>query len=298
MLRILSFLFFLTSTIFSQNLCAQEFTLPSGDMSELRKTGSGRVFEVINPLTIRLEDGKFIHLAGLDFPDLDFYEPGDLSVTTIEILEDFLIGRPVAIYQTKSKNAGRMNRMGHHIAHLVRTDKDVWVQGMILKLGLARARTTKYNPEMASQMLEMESYARRTKDGLWGIDEFKILTPSQAAKNIGSYQIIEGIVQNVSRQKNTIFLNFGKNWRTDFTISMTSSDLKAFTKQKLEPQDWNGKRVRVRGWIESWNGPHIKIDHPERFELLFNKAPPPQKAKPKKPKARKDRGSALPELNR
>lgn len=297
MLRILSFISFFTSVFLTQNVHAEEFTLPSGDFSELRKTGVSRVLEAINPLTIRLEDGRFIHLAGLDIPDLDFYDPGDLSVTAVEILNDFLVGREVVIYQTKSKDAGRINRMGHHIAHLVRLDKDVWVQGMILKLGLARVRTTKYNPEMASQMLTHEKYARQRKDGLWENKSYSILPPAQAERKIGSYQVIEGVVQNVSRQKNTLFLNFGKNWRTDFTISLTSSNLRSFTSNKMDPQSWNGKRVRVRGWIESWNGPHIKIDHPERFELLFSKETKPQQTAPKKPKVRKDRDSALPEFN-
>lgn len=297
MLRILSFISVFASVFLTQNALAKEFQLPSGDFSELRRTGTAKVLEAISPLTVRLDDGRFIHLAGLDFPDLDFYEPGDLSLTTVEILNDFLIGHTVVIYQTKSKDAGRANRMGHHIAHLVRLDKDVWVQGMILSLGLARTRTTKYNPDMASQMLKLEKDARRIKEGLWGMKEFGLITPTQAARKIGSYQIVEGIVKNVSRQKNTIYLNFGNNWRDDFTVSMTSTNLRSFTKHKMYPKDWNGKRIRVRGWIESWNGPHIKIDHPERFELLFTNTPQPKKAAPSKPKPRKDPGSALPTYN-
>lgn len=268
--------------------------MPGGDFSDLRRTGTAQVVEVVNPLTVKLEDGRFIHLAGLDYPDLDFYEPGDLSVTTVEILNDFLKGHDVVIYQTRSSKAGRINRMGHHIAHLVRSDKDVWVQGMVLALGLARVRTTKYNPDMAGQMLALEGAARGAKDGLWGMEDYKVLTPEDAGNNIGSYQLIEGSIRNVSRQKNTLYLNFGANWRDDFTVSVRSSDLRAFQKLKLEPQDWNGKRIRVRGWVESYNGPHIKIDHPARIELLFEKAT----EKPEKPKpAKTDPRSALPRVN-
>ncbi len=297
MIRILTLLPFFASVFFIAQAQAKEFQLPSGDFSQLRKTGTAKVIEATNPLTIKLDDGRFIHLAGLDFPDLDFYEPGDVSLTTIEILNDFLKGREVVIYQTKSKNAGRINRMGHHIAHLVRKDKDVWVNGMILSLGLGRTRTTKYNPGMASQMLKLEQNARSIKDGLWGIKEHKILNHKQAEEHIGSFQIVEGRIKNVSRQKNTLYLNFGDNWRTDFTISITSSNLRSFKKLKMEPQDWNGKRVRVRGWLESWNGPHIKIDHPERIELLFQKQKKTQQTPPKATRPKKDPGSALPTFN-
>lgn len=297
MLRILSFICLFTSAFFLKSACAQEFALPSGDFSELKKTGSGKVLEAINPLTLKLEDGRFIHLAGLDFPDLDFYEPGDLTITAVEILNDFLKGRHVVIYQTSSKDSGRINRMGHHIAHITRHDKEVWIQGMLISLGLARVRTTEYNPDMANQMLQLEEKARTNKDGLWGMEQYKILTPNQAEQHIGSFQIVEGVIKNVSRQNNTIYMNFGGNWRDDFTISLTSTDLKSFTKEKLFPQDWNGKRIRVRGWIESWNGPHIKIDHPARIELLFDKKQEAVPQKRKQPEPKKDTGSALPTFN-
>ena len=29
-----------------------------------------------------------------------------------------------------------------------------------------------------------------------------------------------------------------------------------------------GKRIRVRGWLRSWNGPQIEASHPEQIELL------------------------------
>jgi hypothetical protein len=29
-----------------------------------------------------------------------------------------------------------------------------------------------------------------------------------------------------------------------------------------------GQRVRVRGWVESWNGPAIEATHPEQIERV------------------------------
>ena len=29
-----------------------------------------------------------------------------------------------------------------------------------------------------------------------------------------------------------------------------------------------GKRIRVRGWLRSYNGPVIDVTHPEQIELL------------------------------
>ncbi len=243
--------------------------MASGNFDNMQKMGVATVSEIVNPLTLKLDDGRFIQLAGLHFPDLDFYDSGDLSVTANKILADFLKDKKIIIYQTKSKDHGRINRMSHHIAQIARADNNVWVQGMLLSLGLAQVRTTKYNPDMAKQMLDLENKARTNKFGLWDMDKYKILSPTQAQNHIGSYQIVEGKVNNASMYKNKLYLNFGNNWREDFTVAISAFDLRAFTRKKIEPQKWNGKHIRVRGWIKSYNGAYMEIDHPERFEALF-----------------------------
>ena len=280
---------------------------PKGDFSEMRSSGISRVVEVINPMTIKLKDGRMISLAGLDYPDLDFYDPGELAVTAQKVLEDFLIDKKVIVYQTPQSDRGRMNRMGHHIAHLARFDDDdtndessaVWVEGLMLSLGLARVRTTKYNRQMAAQMQKLENDARALNLGLWDMKSYAILTPEEATKHIGSYQIVEGTIQNVGMHKNNLYINFGNNWRKDFTLGISGTTLRSFSKEKIDPHKWNGLKVRVRGWIESYNGPFIEINHPERIELLSPQKPEETK---KEPNSQEDSpitfdGTALPGYN-
>lgn len=302
MKRILTIIAAFASTFFAFSVMAQDFVLPKGDFEDMRKTDVATVTEVVNPLTVKLDDGRFIHLAGLDYPDLDFYDPGDLSVTAQEILDDFLKNQDVIIYQTQSKDEGRMNRMGHHIAHLVRARDETWTQGMLIALGVARVRTTKYNPEMAAQMLNLEDQARTQKVGLWAMEEYNVLTPTSTFKHIGSYQIIEGQVISVSMRRNKLYLNFGNNWKQDFTVRLNPNRYQDFEKNGLPPRRWSGKSIRIRGWLESYNGPFLDIDHPERIEALFDgkaQATPSsaEQSEQKTSAPRKDTGSALPEFN-
>ncbi len=310
MKRILTIILSFTTIFLGFTAQGEELTLPHGDFELMRQTGGGTVSEVVNPLTVKLEDGRLVDLAGLDYPDLDFYDPGDLAVTAQEILNDFLKGQKVTIYQTATTAKGRVNRMNHHIAHLVRNKDGVWVQGMLLSLGVARVRTTKYNPEMATQMLALENKARQEKAGLWAMEKYAILTPEQAKEHIGSYQVVEGVVNSVSMHRNKLYLNFGHNWKDDFTIGISAFDERDFKQHKFEPRRWSGKKIRVRGWVESYNGPYIEIDHPERVETLFeqsdgdnNDAPkgsalPDRVAAPDKASNReKNSGNALPKLN-
>lgn len=269
LIRILTAISCVTILFFSQNTMANDSFLVQGNFEEMRRADNGIVTEVITPLTLKLKDGRFIHLAGLDYPDLDYYDPGDLSVTALKILKDFLTDQPILVYQTPSSKQGRINRMGHNIAHVVRADEEIWVQGMLISLGIARTRTTLYNPEMASQMLALENKAREAKNGMWDMNDHKILTPEQAKDHIGAYKIVEGYINSASMHNNRLYLNFGNNWREDFTVSVSAFDLKRFTRQKIYPKDWNGKKIRVRGFITSYNGPYMEINHPQRFEALF-----------------------------
>jgi hypothetical protein len=63
-------------------------------------------------------------------------------------------------------------------------------------------------------------------------------------------------------------LNFGANWRTDFTISLAPKVARLFRREGIEPVAMQGKRIRVRGWLKSFNGPMISATHPEQIEVL------------------------------
>jgi hypothetical protein len=83
-----------------------------------------------------------------------------------------------------------------------------------------------------------------------------------------SWQIVEGKVESVATKNNRTYINFGKDWRTDFTVSIKSGDKRDFSKRGINPLDWGGKHIRVRGWLDEYNGPYIQINHPESVEIL------------------------------
>lgn len=246
---------------------AQAQSLPAGDFSALKQDGLAEVSAVIDPRTVQLKDGRIVRLTGLDFPDDSIDAPGQLAVTALEVLRDMLEGQSVYLYLTKDKDNGRVNRMGHVLAQLERQSDKVWVQGALISLGLARMKTSQRNPEMAAQMAGLEQNARTQKLGIWAENGFAVLTPEQAALQKDSFEIVEGKVVGVSLKQNRIYINFGADWRSDFTVSIPPGDRRAFSKAGLDPLQWNGRVLRVRGWLEQYNGPYIEIDHPEAIEF-------------------------------
>ncbi|MCF8495148.1 MAG: thermonuclease family protein [Alphaproteobacteria bacterium] len=259
--------FVIWSSIFILPAAAQE-QMPHGDFSSLTAGETLTVERVIDPLTIQMRSGQTVFLTGLHYPDFDRGEPGEFAVLATGILRDMLEGQEVVLYRTKKKDTGRTNRFGHEIAHMERAKDKAWVQGMILTLGLAQVETTRSNPEMDTQMLALEQAARAEKTGLWETDAYKILTPDDADLYMDSFRIVEGRVQSAALNKNRLYLNFGPDWKTDFTLSIAPSDRRLFSKQGLDPMAWNGLTLRARGWLRSYNGPYMEVDHPQAVEVL------------------------------
>lgn len=241
--------------------------LPKGDFSDLRFMGTARVTQVIDPQTVQFQDGTLVHLTGLDLPDYTPDDAGDLSVMAMSVLKDMLVGKDVNFYQRKDKELGLVNRMEHKIGHLERKEDGAWIQGTLVSLGIARVRTTQRNPEMAGQLYELEMRAREEKSGLWAEAPYSVLKPEETPTHVGSFAVVEGTIKSAAMNKNRVYLNFGDDWRTDFTVSIAPEHRRAFSRANIDPLQWNGKTIRVRGWLDSYNGPTIEIDHPQAIEI-------------------------------
>ena len=72
----------------------------------------------------------------------------------------------------------------------------------------------------------------------------------------------------VARVKGRAYLNFGTDWKTDFTLVLDEDALRLFDAEGIAPENFEGRTVRARGWLESFNGPMIEITHPEQIEVI------------------------------
>lgn len=234
----------------------------------MRAAGTGKIRSIVDPYTLILADGKTVRLSGIDLPDHDPFEPGEMAARALQVLRDKFEGKSVTLYQTKDAKTGRINRMGHELAHIELIDGKLWAQGLLLAEGLARVRTSARNPEMAGQMLALEQEARAGEAGIWGLTGFPVLEAGTAGDHAGGFQIVEGKVRSVAIVRNTIYLNFGQDWRSDFTIGIPAAGRRAFTKAGIDPLQWAGTDIRGRGWLRSWNGAYMEVDHPQAIEFV------------------------------
>lgn len=243
------------------------------DFSELRSQGVVLVDQVIDPLRVLLQDGRIVQLTGLDIPDLDYKESGEQAAQAFEWLKNTIEKKQVTLYQTKHETEGRRNRMGHYLGHIETREDKIWLQGAYLINGWAQVQPSPLHTEMALQMLPLEAQALTSKRGLWAEGHKSALTPETASTNLNSWAIVEGTIIKASMVNNTIYLNFGEDWRKDFSIGLEPDIRRQFSKKQINPLDLQGQTVRVRGWIESYNGPFIKLSHAIWLEVLPDSAP-------------------------
>lgn len=242
----------------------------SGDFKDLKHTSSGRIDKVIDASTILMKDGKIIHLLGIFYPFSTTAEPNAMTIAAKSRLEKLLTeNTEVMLYQTRNQKAGRINRMGHTLAHLVNKQSGEWINGLLTGEGYAYAVTDQSNPEMAAQLYQLEDKARMGKLGLWkdGSPD-GLLVPDNASTGNGQFRVVEGTVNRSATAQNNLYLNFGSDWKKDFTVQITPAIRKNLSKRGIDPLSLAGTKIRARGWLRDWNGPFLELETPERLEIL------------------------------
>jgi hypothetical protein len=89
---------------------------------------------------------------------------------------------------------------------------------------------------------------------------------------IGRFSVVEGRVLSVREAGNTIYVNFGRRWSEDFTVTIAKRLQPAFISGGVAPKSLSGQLVRVRGFIEERGGPWIEATHPAQFEVAAGKS--------------------------
>jgi len=159
----------------------------------------------------------------------------------------------------------------NELTGMIFTEQNIWLQHSLLERGLAYLTPSSSLRDSSFEKLQKaEQRARSQSLGLWKSKTFTP-TPSDDLETLiglkNSYQIIQGIVKNTALIKGQTYINFGEDWHTDFTaVIQTSSTRNALKNRGLNPENLVGKNILVRGWLEFYNGPMIKIKHAQSIQ--------------------------------
>lgn len=245
---------------------AEESAIAPDLRKQLKKSTRQQVIRIVDGDTVILKDQTRVRLVGIQAPKLPLGRKGHkewpLGPESKEMLSALILDKFVTLYY----GGEREDRYGRALAHLFRED-GLWIQGEMLKGGMARVYTFADNRAIVPEMLQLENLARQNSRGIWARDYYQPKAQENAGKYNNSFQLITGNVRDVTKIRGTYYLNFGKNWREDFTIVIKSRAARKFIKNQINPADYRGKKITVRGWLKSYNGPMIEATHPEQITL-------------------------------
>jgi endonuclease YncB( thermonuclease family) len=231
----------------------------------------GIVQAIADGRAVRLTNGRTVRLAGVEIPRRD---GGAIARAVGTALETALTGRKVTLWRLGASE----DRYGRVVALVSAEPRGAagpieitqTVQWLLLSKGLARVAARVGDAACARELLAIEQAARGAGLGLWA-DPYYVISQAEDPARIlaarGHFAVIEGTVLSVRESGSIIYVNFGRRWSDDFTVTVPKRNERTFTAAGLNLKALASRRVRVRGTVEERGGPWIEVTRPEQIEI-------------------------------
>ena len=207
--------------------------------------------------TLRLGDGRAVRLADI------VPAGGSAAPDAIGRLAG-LAGQAVEVRRSGDATEGG-DRYGRIVGDVAPKATGDSLSQQLLREGLALVDPAVMSDECLDALFAAEREAERARRGLW--DDTPVLGSADPglASAAGRYVLVEGVVRTIGETRETIYLNFGSDYRNDFTALIRREDANGWADTLLA---FEGRNVRIRGVLEAWNGGLIRVEHLRQIELL------------------------------
>lgn len=205
-----------------------------------------------------LADGTVLRLSALDIP------AGHWRDITRSALAELLQGRSVRPARLAPPDRYR------RVPVQLQRDDGAWVQAALLGRGLARVDAAGADPAATlASLLAVEAEARAAGRGLWGDPGLAVRPAASLGRgDLDRFQIVEGQVQRAALVRGRAYLNFGTDQRQDFTVTAEPDLVRRLEAAGQDLTALQGRRIRVRGWLDWSGGPRIALVRIEQIERL------------------------------
>ncbi len=160
-----------------------------------------------------------------------------------------------------------LDRHGRVRAQLRDAD-GAWLQARLVGEGRALVAPAADVPDaVLVELLGLERAAREAGRGRWADGGLGPLPAEAVTAPAGSFVLVRGTVRAVTRRQDLTYLDFGPDWRQDFTVRADTRSLNGFARAGLDVAALAGKRILVRGWLFENAGPMVELVHPLQIEV-------------------------------
>jgi micrococcal nuclease len=234
----------------------------SADYSQIK------VKKVIDGDTIILSTGEHLRYIGIDTPEsrikkgIQFiYDPQPFAREATQFNKNLVEAKNVRI----EFDIDKKDRYGRLLGYCFVDGK--FVNKELLEKGYAVLYTYPPNVKYVEVLAKAQKKARQNNRGMWGV--YQAISHQEAHRFINQIRTIKGKVINTYQSDKCTYLNFGLNYKTDFTVVIFNNTLDYFQKKGINPADfYRGKTVEVSGRIREYNGPEIIVNSPEEIRVI------------------------------
>jgi hypothetical protein len=163
------------------------------------------------------------------------------------------------------------DRYGRLVAYAFIGAPERLVQHEVLATGHALLSPVGLAPACRTLLRGAEHAARAARLGLWADPDHGVRQaddPADVLARQGRFTLVAGLVASVRESGGIVYVNFGRRWSEDFTVTILKRNERVFAGAGLAPKALAGRHVEVRGWIEERGGPAIEVVRPEQIEIV------------------------------
>lgn len=179
------------------------------------------------------------------------------------VLRGLLAGADISV-----EPAAGPTRWGARVVRARRRGDGLTLQERLVEAGAARVMPQTDDFWLIDRLLAAEEKARTDRRGLWRLDAYQVFDAAAADGATGAYHLVEGKVLRALPASGRFYLNFGADYKTDFTAGAASRLYRRWAEDGFDLAALQGARVRVRGFVEWINGPSVDLTHRRRVEVL------------------------------
>jgi endonuclease YncB( thermonuclease family) len=236
------------------------------------------VARVVDGETLALDDGSEVRLIGALAPhaddvgaDDDAWPPAEAARSALSALA---LGKPVRL----GFLGDRRDRHGRWLAqvHVLDSAGDVWLQGALLAAGHARAYAMSGNRPCAEARHAAEQSARRAAIGVWTLPAYRVRHAAERrdlAGFQGTFQVLQGRIHAVTREREVIRLWLGPDRRRDVSVTLRAGDRDLLGRLGGDIETLSGRHIEARGWLDrrrgAFAGPDIDLSAAGELRFLL-----------------------------
>ncbi len=243
--------------VFSCWTAAPAASAPALDPRGLKACGTFQGARAIGGARFEVSGGKVVKLALVKAPEFwpagSAYKSWPHAQESKDALDKMIRGQILRLFCEGNPR----NRLDETVAHVV--VENVWIQATLVEDGHALVFPAPTRSHGLDTVYGLEDRARQARRGLWAYDNLQPVATGRDTARPGWFQIVTGTVLKANKVGKITYLNFGMDWRTDFTIEIPAAAARRFTRAGIDIFSLEGQNIEARGWIDYKAGPRLMV---------------------------------------